>query len=189
MLLVENLATRAATTIDRRRFLRRLAEGSFIAVATVAAGGGLDVLRASVAWAVDETCCAGQPNVGDGCPNTSTSGYPCGPSRCCSYTSGHTGCNCSKSGAGCKTQSENANCFGPDSRHYSQSTCWSCRGPCYRCSTDPPIQCRKITTCCDCKTDASACNDNDLGSGYGRCVSYNIQVVQNPSGCTVSPNC
>ena len=191
MEIVEALAEGAAIAINRRRFLRRLANGTFFVAATAAAGGGVDILRATVAWATDETCCEGSNNVGLGCPSSSISGYPCGPSRCCNYIrpGAPNNCDCGLSGADCKTNTQSSNCYGRDKRDWSLDGCWTCRGPCYRCSTDPPIQCRRVTTCCDCKTNADHCNDPDKGNNRGRCISYSVNIVENPSGCTVSQGC
>jgi hypothetical protein len=39
--MVERAAEQVATTIDRRRFLRRAAQGTFYTLAVITAGGGL----------------------------------------------------------------------------------------------------------------------------------------------------
>lgn len=191
MHVVETLAESAAISINRRRFIRRLANGVFYVAATTAAGGGLSILRSTVAWATDETCCEGSANAGIGCPSSTLSGYPCGPSRCCNYTNGRpANCDCATNSGGCKSNAQSNNCHGQDLRHYGGTGCWTCRGPCFRCNTTPPQQCRKVTTCCDCKTTADNCNDVDQGGNRGRCISWDTQqVVVDQVGCDSSGPC
>lgn len=161
-------AERTAVTINRRRFLRRVANTMFAAVTGVATGVGWSAILSSVAQAAHTQACSGNPNSLKGCPGAAA-GYPCGPSRCCNYTTGHAGCNCGKPGANCKTNSENSNCYSNDFRDYGDG-CWTCNGPCNSGN-------RIITTCCDCRTSAARCNDPDLGGGYGRCVAHSKTTV------------
>jgi hypothetical protein len=157
--MVERAAEQVATTIDRRRFLRRAAQGTFYTVAVITAGGGLDVLRAATAWAYTSSC-AGAGNVGAGCPSGGHYGNPCGPSRCCSHLGTRpAGCNCESSGHGCK--SGTTRCKGKDDT-WGGTACWTCNGPSYK-SGDCYF--RRQTTCCDCKT--SGCSDSS-----GHCISW-----------------
>jgi hypothetical protein len=155
-----------AAAVDRRRFLRRTANATFVMVATIAAGGVLDVLRPEAAWA--HTGCASAKGLG--CPSNASHPHPCGTSRCCNYLRSGTpsSCNCRKSGSTCKSNSDSPNCYGKDTRYYSDG-CWTCTGSCVNCYY---CYCRTVTTCCDCKTNASRCKDPDLGGNRGRCIAW-----------------
>jgi hypothetical protein len=163
-------AERTAITINRRRFLRKVADSLFTGMAVAATGAGWSTILSSVANATDASHCAGQSDQGPGCPGANA-GYPCGPSRCCNYTTGHAGCDCGRAGAKCKTNSENSNCYSKDLREYSVDGCWTCNNaPCISGS-------KIVTTCCDCRTSAARCNDRDLGGGYGRCIAHSKTTV------------
>lgn len=171
-------AEELAARMNRRRFLRRTANTLFYAVSVTAAGGGLSLIQGSRAYAVavDMFICEGQANVGDGCPRDPILNGPCGPSRCCNFTSGRpSNCNCASGATNCKTQANSPNCFGEDHRAWTNTGCWSCRGDCFRCPDGG--SCRRVTTCCDCKTHASNCNDDDKGGNRGRCINYDIVTV------------
>lgn len=166
-------AERTAVTINRRRFLRKAADTLFTGVAVAATGAGWSAILSSVAQAAHTQACSGNPSNLQGCPGAAA-GYPCGPSRCCNYTTGHAGCDCGKPGAKCKTNSANSNCYSNDFRDYGDG-CWTCNGPCNSGT-------RIITTCCDCRTDAANCHDTNLGGscgsdGCGRCVSHSKTTV------------
>jgi hypothetical protein len=151
--LAEGLARR----IERRRFLRNTARTMFIATAAVAAGEGLQAMRAGNAFACDcnDSSCA----QGRGCPSGGVYGlHPCGPSPCCSSLS--SSCQCATSGGGCKS---GGNCHGAGTNIYS-SHCWSCTVT--QACGNPGCECNYTTTCCDCNV-ASSC-----GTPYGRCISW-----------------
>jgi hypothetical protein len=171
----ERIAESATIAIGRRRFVRMAANRVFAAACLVATGTIVRDLLSQTAVAVSGEC-AGQADKGLGCPG-SQAGFPCGPSRCCNYTTGRpNNCDCGKGNANCKTQADSPNCYGDDHRHYSGG-CWTCIGDCLLCSQDPVTHCKKVTTCCDCKTNANNCNDNDLGSNRGRCIAYDTNTI------------
>lgn len=154
--MFEQAATRTATLIDRREFIRTMARGAFMASALLAATGSISTVLSGIAQAAPKPVCENEQ--GPGCP------YHCGPSRCCTYTSGRpAGCNCATGGGGCSTSG--GYCLGPDYREYASGYggCWACYGPYSPCKTG--CQCRTVTLCCDCRTSAS-CND-----ASGRCIS------------------
>jgi hypothetical protein len=174
-------AQELAARINRRRFLRRAANTIFYAVSVTAAGGGLSLVQGSRAWAiaVDMHICEGVGNEGKGCPDDPILNGPCGPSRCCNFirAGAPSNCNCAKGALDCKTQSDSPNCYSNDLRAWPQTGCWSCRGDCFRCPDGG--SCRRVTTCCDCKTNQANCNDPNLGYGdnRGRCINYDIVTV------------
>jgi hypothetical protein len=181
---VESVAEAVTFTIDRRRFLRRAANSTFYILSVSAAGGVLSLLGEQSALAAVNVECAGLGNTGLGCPNQAASGYPCGPSRCCNQVRSGTpaGCDCSvgSNSVTCKTHTGNQYCFGSDHRAWLDGSlspgCWTCTSQCFNiCGPQGP--CKTITTCCDCKTDAAACNDPNLGSGRGRCIAYHSATV------------
>ncbi len=181
---IDHIAISVATSIDRRRFLRRSANVGFYVASVTAAGGMMTILRESAALAAVNRECAGIGNTGLGCPNNGTSGYPCGPSRCCNTTRPGTpgGCDCSRSSsADCKTHTDDQYCFGNDFGFWGTSSgspgCWTCTSSCYKCGSDPPASCKNVTTCCDCRTDGSACNDPIISNGHGRCIAYHVSTV------------
>lgn len=157
--VANRLASKIALTIDRRRFLRKSAQGAFFFFSAGALGAGLDWAGTQKAFA-HTAHCAGSGNMGLGCPGGSA-GYPCGPSRCCGYIrSGYpTSCNCSNGSGGCIT---NSHCLGEQYNIYS-SGCWTCS---YFNSTNNKLY---TTTCCDCGT--TGCGDSS-----GRCVSVSQTI-------------
>jgi hypothetical protein len=99
--IAERISVRVATTTDRRSFMRKTAGFAFKTVAVLAAGGAISEAFVAPAWAD----CGGA--AGKGCPTISSGGKTlslgCGPSRCCTDTSGiNSGCNCSNGSGGCK---------------------------------------------------------------------------------------
>lgn len=178
--VVRRGAEEVAARMNRRRFLRRAANTVFYAVSVASAGGGLALIQGSRAWAVavDAHVCEGQANVGPGCPNDPILNGPCGPSRCCNFirSGAPANCNCAKGATNCKTQADSPNCFGEDHRFWLTTGCWSCRGDCFVCPGGG-ASCRRVTTCCDCKTHAGNCNDPDQGGNRGRCINYDIATV------------
>lgn len=180
--LVERAAEEIAANIDRRRVLRRIATGTFYAIAGTALGGGLDIWKAAIAQAAVNLECAGSGNTGLGCPNTTTSGFPCGPSRCCNHIrSGmSSNCDCQSSSTSATCKNDGVYCFGKDERAWTSSSlspgCWTCVGPCYKCGT---TTCKDHTTCCDCKTSHTRCNDPSINGGHGRCIAW----VTSRTGC------
>jgi hypothetical protein len=176
--VVEFLAESVVEGVDRRRFLRRAAHGSFMALALISTGAGAQVLKTTLPQLVvmGDTC----SGPGLGCPGASH-GNPCGSSRCCNTTRDTTPNNCDCSvgvnTTTCKTNGSassttSPNCYGGDTRFYA-ARCWTCVGPCSGGT-------RWTTTCCDCKTNASVCHDPDFGSNRGRCIAYH----QTSANCT-----
>lgn len=177
--IVTPLAQAAAQAIERRAFLRRAAHGVFVSAAVLAAGGGVDAIFATNAWAYSSVC---EGVRGLGCPGA-TSGNPCGPSRCCNYLQNGalpSGCDCSNSSGGCK--SGTTHCGGNDPSAWGSDPvtgrgCWTCNKqsqkppPCYKCGT---TTCVDITTCCDCKTSGCAYNGcvNTGAPNCNRCISW-----------------
>lgn len=166
---LERVAEHTAVTMNRRGFLRRAANKLFAGIAVAAAGAGWTAIMSTAAQAVVNMVCEGASNRGLGCPGAAA-GYPCGPSRCCNFirSGAPANCNCG-SGGNCLGQASSPNCFGNDFRFWGTSSaspgCWTCNGPCSGGS-------RIVTTCCDCKTNASNCKDPDLGSNRGRCIAH-----------------
>lgn len=161
---VQGAAEVVARRINRRRFLRRAADGVFRGVALLASGAAIETVLAGIASATSGTC----SGPGPGCPGA-LADYPCGPSRCCGFIrpGAPANCDCGASGV-CRSNSGSyPNCYGHDYRHYPQNTggCWTCISNCHS-------SVRRTTTCCDCKTNASVCNDPDLGSNRGRCIAW-----------------
>lgn len=158
--------------IDRRRFMRRLARGAFVALALGSTAGGRHVLRRNlVQLVVKGDTCSGP---GLGCPGAAK-GYPCGSSRCCNTTRSGTPANCDCSvgsnSTTCKTHSStdtsttSRNCYGDDTRFYAN--CWTC----VHCNTSTHTQ--WTTTCCDCQTDRTNCADPNIdGTNRGRCIAF-----------------
>jgi hypothetical protein len=165
--LADRFAEEIATKTSRRRFIRLMARTSFITFSLASVGQTGQLLKAAVARLapLGDTC----SGPGLGCPG-SAAGNPCGPSRCCNYVRPNTNANCD-----CATDFQCHNggtyCFGNDGRAYPDY-CWTCHGPCSTVSFCPTHQVQTRTTCCDCKTSASLCNDPDKGSGKGRCIRY-----------------
>ena len=159
----DELAVQIAKAIDRRGFLRRVARTGFVAAAATSVGAALDGVFAVPALAYASSCAQSEGDpVGPGCPNDSTfRPYPCGPSRCCNYTSGKpSGCGCSSGNATCL--SGTTHCKGKAGT-WSGTSCWTCTG-----NTYGPNGCLlHITTCCDCAT--SGCGDSS-----NRCISYSV---------------
>jgi hypothetical protein len=160
-----------ATRINRRRFLRRTADQVFRGVALLASGAAIGTIFEGVASATSGTC----SGPGLGCPGA-LADYPCGSSRCCGYIrpGAPNNCDCGASGT-CRANSPSyPNCYGHDYRHYQIDTggCWTCISNCHS-------GVRRTTTCCDCKTNASVCNDPDKGSNRGRCIAWS----QSQSSC------
>jgi hypothetical protein len=142
---VEEVAAR----MDRKRFVRRLSSRLFMGFAVVTAGGGLGMVRASVAGAFTSFC---EPT-GPGCP------HGCGPSACCNNGGRSAGCVC---GTGTNCANNGSHCFGYAGT-WSGDSCWTCyTSSWYTCLA---CRCREYTTCCDCAT--SGCGDSS-----GHCVSY-----------------
>ena len=163
---VEKFAVGVTRLLDRRSFLRKIAGNAFKAAAVLAVGGTLVDVMATPAYAN----CGGA--AGSGCPkvtniNGNVVSRGCGTSRCCNYLRSGTSSNC-KCASGTSCKSTTGYCYGKDTRYWG-SGCWSCTvttkytGGCYYGYT---------TTCCDCKTNADACNDPDLGSNRGRCIGW-----------------
>jgi hypothetical protein len=172
---LDKAAIKSVRVIDRRGFMRRGARGVTYLAAALASGKVLNIFDQTAAYATSGIC-SGQATSLEGCPGAYF-GYPCGPSRCCSPPRKGTpsNCNCAASGSSCKNDGNY--CFGLDTRHYDQNWptpgCWTCTGNCVRCSTNPPYMCHQVTTCCDCKTNRSACNDPNIdGTNRGRCISW-----------------
>jgi hypothetical protein len=152
--LPQRMAEGIAARIERRRFLRKSAQVMFVVTAGVAAGGGLEVIRAPSAFACD--CNDSSCTKGAGCPTGGIYGlHPCGPSPCCSSLS--SSCDCGADGS-CKS---GGNCLGKQTNVYS-SGCWSCAVGMNNCVY--------TTTCCDCGVKA-AC-----GTPYGRCISWYLST-------------
>ena len=161
--IVGDAAEEVAATIDRRRFLRKAANRTFYAMAVLAAGGGWVGLMAGTANAYPLVC---EGVIGPGCPSDTFANKPCGPSRCCTHTTGlPSGCNCQSpspcDSSPCKPNGT-GHCGGKDTSDWANA-CWTCNGSCHQCGVDN--FCHSVTTCCDCKTD-SACQD-----GKGHCIS------------------
>lgn len=158
----ERFAQGVASRIDRRRFMRRLARGAFFTCALASVGSASGIRSELARLVVRGDTCSGP---GPGCPGA-VRGNPCGMSRCCNFirAGAPNNCNCKEGTTGCKENGESPNCYGGDTRVYS-NRCWTCVGPCSSGT-------RYTTTCCDCKTNANHCNDPDLGGNRGRCISY-----------------
>ncbi len=125
-----------AVRIERRRFLRNAANALFYGMVAVASGttGLLTFLTdpARAAGACCPPCCGPSPCCGTSCCNK----------NCCGTTNP---CNCR----------DNADCNGPDYRHYPRpNNCWSCGG----------------TTCCDCHTASEQGCPNPYATR--RCICY-----------------
>ncbi len=150
----ENATVKLATAMNRRRFLRRMATGTFAGVAALAAG---ELISTSVAFAYPATC---ETTTGPGCP------YGCGPSWACSVQSG--GCHCSNGNGGC--QNGTINCQGNYNDWGTGINCWTCV---YE-GCDNHSRNRYTTTCCDCAT--TYCDKDH------RCIAYNTTVT-NIGGC------
>jgi hypothetical protein len=156
--LAERLGVQVAQKIDRRSFFRKTAGVTFKAAAVLAAGGALSAISSAPAWAD----CGGA--AGRGCPTVRNfQGHivskGCGPSRCCSDTSGlASGCNCA-SGTSCLN---GGHCHG---RHTSS---WPSSSGCWSCAVVTEIQSNGcqfgyVTTCCDCNT--SGCDPDNVCIG------------------------
>ena len=174
--VIDRFAQGVVETMDRRRFLRRAARGAFVVLALGTTASGRQVLRSSLGqMVVKGDTCSGP---GSGCPGAAK-GNPCGSSRCCNFirSGAPNNCDCSvgSNSTTCKTNSPNStsttspNCYGRDSRFYSSSPvgCWTC----VYCNTSTNT--RWTTTCCDCKTNKSNCNDPNVdGTNRGRCIAF-----------------
>lgn len=184
------MAVHIAKTMDRRQFFRTVAHNSFRVATTAAAASTFGAALATVAEAATtvsypKTC--NSPGVG--CPDG------CGTSRCCISTSGsatgRTGCNCGE-GANCvNNAASGGKCKGRDTRAYSNA-CWTCYSSEYACHID--CTCKKITTCCDCRTrptsQSGGC-DPSIGGGDGRCISWSRATsvkCQNRTFTTIEGN-
>ena len=180
------IAQGVAERIDRRRFFRRAASGTFYVVALWAAGGIRSLAYADLTDTITTSGTCYGP--GPGCPSGGYTNNPCGPSRCCNYirSGAPASCDCSvgSNTATCKThdstgtvtRTTSPNCYSKDLRHYMSTSCWTCVGPCYSCGDLQ--KCKIVTTCCDCKTNKSNCNDPDIdGTNRGRCIAYNSIIT------------
>lgn len=157
--LAEGLAQR----VERRRIFRRTGRAVFVFTALLAAGEGLQVLKATNAFACD--CNDSSCTKGLGCPTGGAYGlHPCGPSPCCSALS--TACQCGTSNGGCKSGGK---CLGPGTNIYT-SHCWSCTIS-VACGA-PGCQIVYTTTCCDCMVDASCKPSGYTGYWANRCISW-----------------
>lgn len=141
---LQGVSVRLAAAMNRRRFIRRAAAGTFAGLASLAAGR---LISPATAFGYASACDGPQ---GHGCP------FGCGPSTCCSIRSG--GCHCSNGAGGC--QNGTAHCHGKANTWGGQS-CWTCThenclSRCYY---------RVTTTCCDCAT--TGCGDSS-----GHCIAY-----------------
>ena len=155
---IQGVSVRLAATMNRRRFMRRVAGSTFAGVAALAAGR---LISPTSAFAYASYC---EGVAGPGCPKG------CGPSRCCSSHTG--GCQCSDGSNHCK--SGTANCHGYAGTWGGQN-CWTCTynqciGRCYY---------RVSTTCCDCAT--SGCDSNN------RCIAYTTSYTI-IGGCPSCPS-
>ena len=131
-----------ATTMERRRFLRKIGNSLFYGAAAVATGRGFKFLLSSAAVSPDSGAC---------CP------VGCGPSPCCSTTCCDK--NCCKTGKGSDTCINNGStCLGPDYRDYT-SGCWTYVYTSYLGTA---------VTCCDCKTN----NTSGCTNSINRCICY-----------------
>lgn len=154
---LQGVSVRLATAMNRRRFIRRAASGTFAGVASLAVG---QLINPASAFGYASACDGPQ---GHGCP------FGCGPSTCCSVQSG--GCHCSNGAGGC--QSGTTNCRGYEG-DWGGASCWTCThdnclGQCYY---------RVSTTCCDCHTMYCG-SDPD-----GICIAYNTTYTL-LGGCPV----
>ncbi len=176
--LVNKMAGKVATGMDRRGFMRRAARTTFIATALASAGSVAEIFRASPAFAFTTQCASAAGDTkGAGCPGGGVWGttYPCGPSRCCTDTSGcSSGCNCDAGGAKCVgVTTQTTHCKG--NAHTWSSTgrsCWTCNSPVFSCG-NPGCKCYYIVTCCDCKTSGCSACSGDKGDNI--CISVLIQ--------------
>ncbi len=161
--MLEHVAVRVATAIDRRELLRSVARNTFRASALLAASGSVSTLLSGLAQAGTVSTC--ENTQGPGCP------YHCGPSRCCSYLNGRpSGCNCSSGCGTCK--SGTTHCKGRNYSGWSSGNngCWACYGSWSPCK-QVGCKCRKVTLCCDCST--SGCSDG------GVCISSCVYTQVN----------
>lgn len=132
-----------ATTMDRRQFIRRVAEVSFVTAATFVAGVAID---RDEAFAQNLACDGSTIGYGyPGNPIYSGNAPPCGPDPCCHAL--QTGCQCWNDTT--QTCINNGGTCGGNYPHseWYPGNCWTCYGNYYTCGT---CQCRYITTCCDC---------------------------------------
>lgn len=158
--LVRSASVRLVGAMDRRRFLRRMATGTFATVAGLAAGGFVNPARAFAYTSYCET------TIGTGCPKG------CGPSPCCSSLS--SGCDCADGSGGCLSSSQKGCCNGKVG-DWQGTSCWTCS------YTECIGQCKYnvSTTCCDCAITCGSC-------GQSRCISYSTTMTYAggcPSGC------
>jgi hypothetical protein len=147
--VLKSAAEEIAARMDRKRFVRTLSSKLFAGFAIVSAGGGVQLLRASVASAVYSAC---ETPTGAGCPTG------CGPSQCCFYSGRSASCQC---GSGTNCANNGDHCHGYAGT-WGGTACWTCYGSWYTCLG---CQCRSYTTCCDCAT--SGCGDSS-----GHCISW-----------------
>lgn len=154
------LSKSLAVRMDRRGFVRKAGRGIFATTALLAAGGVAEVTRATPAFAYASSCASSEGDRrGAGCPGGGHWGsrYPCGPSRCCTYTSGRpAGCNCSNLYASfCKNNGGRCrNLAGT----WGGASCWTCQSPSFGCGVG--CTCVYQTTCCDCRT--SGCDSDNI---------------------------
>jgi hypothetical protein len=143
---MQNTSIRLATAMNRRRFIRRAATGTFAGVASLAAGR---LLSPSSAFAYASDC---ESTTGPGCPKG------CGPSYACSVQSNV--CHCSDGNGGCK--SGTIQCNG-NYNDWGSTNCWTCTYD--YCDTGLGYYYQVQTTCCDCAT--TYCDKDH------RCIAYN----------------
>jgi hypothetical protein len=166
--LVSRMSKSLAIHVDRRGFMRRTARRTFMTTALLAAGGAVEVMKGAPAFAYATHCASSDnpPVKGKGCPGGGNWGskFPCGPDPCCVSYSG--ACNCSTSGAGCKSNSQDIHCHGKAST-WSGAACWTCTGPAFPCKSTG-CHCNYVTTCCDCRL---------TGCSSGICISYSTTTI------------
>jgi hypothetical protein len=133
-----------ATTMERRRFLRKIGNSLFYGAAAVATGRGFKFLLSNPVGpdAAQGPCCP----VG------------CGPSPCCA-----TSCcdkNCCQTGKGSDTCVNNGStCLGKTYGDYHTTGCWTYV---YTKTLGTAV------TCCDCKTN----NTSGCTNSINRCICY-----------------
>jgi hypothetical protein len=170
---LQGVSVRLAKAMDRRRFIRRAASGTFAGVAALTAGR---LISPTKAFAYASVC---ESTTGYGCP------YGCGPSKCCAAQTG--GCVCSDGHGGCK--SGTTNCHGKIGDWGGQS-CWTCT---WRYCGDLTVLYQVSTTCCDCYTTGCSSDPDHICIAYlstttvvGRCGSATAETpLPAPPGTVV----
>lgn len=146
-----------ATSMERRRFLRHIANTLFYGGAAMAVGRNFKFLLDN-------------PGARSGDPETTGACCPigCGPSPCCSTTCCSK--NCCTGGKDHDTCIDNGtDCLGKTTEAYSTGGCWV---HVYTSQLGTAVR------CCDCKTNNQTGCSNPIGAN--RCICYNEGRILKP---------